>query len=69
MNSKLRRWILYIVAVLFFTSIAVAATYKMNIGSFQRDEPGATDYMNIGADQRDNPQTTPSQLIIVTGEE
>jgi len=68
MNSKLRRWILYIVAVLFFTSIAVAATYRMNIGSFQRDEPGAQ-YENIGADQRDNPQTTPSQLIIIGGDD
>jgi len=64
----MRRWILYILVVLFFTGVALAATYKMNIGSFQRDEPGAQ-YENIGADQTDNPQTTPSQLIIVTGEE
>ena len=69
MNSKFRQFVLYVAGVLTLCGMCLATDTKVNIGAFQRDEPGTMDYMNIGADQRDSPETTPSQLIIVTGDE
>jgi hypothetical protein len=68
MSNKARQFVLYFAATLILCSMCLATDTKVNIGAFQRDEPGAY-YTNIGADQRDNPQTTPSQLIIIGGEE
>lgn len=67
MNSRLRQFVLYLATSAILSGLCLAE-YKVNVGSFQRDEPGAQ-YVNVGADQTDNPQITPSQIIIITGDD
>jgi len=65
----MRRFVLYGIAIVALGGICIAGEYRFNIGAAQKDEPGPDYSWNIGADQRDNPQTTPSQLIIIGGDD
>ena len=65
----MKRLILYLLTFLSLTGLALAS-YKTNIGAFQRDTPGAY-YTNIGADQTDEPAApaeeapTGAQIVII----
>jgi len=66
---KMKRLILYLLTFLSLTGLALAS-YKTNIGAFQRDTAGDY-YTNIGADQTDESAapveeaTTGAQVIVI----